>query len=125
MTRDVLTIFAVEVECERIFSVVESCYDHRKRYNSETFSAFMLIRFFEQKKNVQEKLNVDLKVDEQLTHEKLIREMKRRDLNMRRAYNTQYISDDEELNDMKLNDSLSFLHNTRTISYFLFVTLKC
>ncbi len=85
----------------------------------------MLIRFFEQKKNVQEKLNVDLKVDEQLTHEKLIREMKRRDLNMRRAYNTQYISDDEELNDMKLNDSLSFLHNTRTISYFLFVSLKC
>ncbi len=85
----------------------------------------MLIRFFEQKKNVQEKLNVDLEVDEQLTHEKLIREMKRRDLNMREAYNTQYISDDEELNDMKLNDSLSFLHNTRTINYFLFVSLKC
>ncbi len=85
----------------------------------------MLIRFFEQKKNVQERLNVDFEVDEQLTHEKLIREMKRRDLNMKRAYNTQYINNDEKLNDIKLNDSFSFLHNTQTISYLLFVFLKC
>jgi hypothetical protein len=125
MTRDVLTILAVKIECERIFSIAENCYDHRKRYNSKTFLTFMLIRFFEQKKNVQEKLNVNFEINEQFIHEKLIREMKRRDLNMKEAYNTQYINDDEKLNNMKLNDSFSFLHNIRTINYFLFVFLKC
>jgi hypothetical protein len=48
----------------------------------------MLVRFFEQKKNAQEKLDVDLKINEQLTHEELIREMKRREFDMRDAYNT-------------------------------------
>ncbi len=118
MTRDVLAILVVEVECERIFNVAEASYDHRKRYNSKTFFVLMLMRFFDQKKNVQERLNVDLEINEQLTHEKLIREMKQRELNMRDAYNTQYISDDEKLNDMKMNDSLSSLHNARSISRF-------
>ncbi len=111
MTRDVLTIFTAEVECERVFNVAEACYDHRKRYNSNTFSALMLVRFFEQKKNAQERLDVDFEVNEELTHEELIREMKRREFDIRDAYNTQYINDDEKMNDMKLNDSLSFLHN--------------
>jgi hypothetical protein len=124
MTRDVLAILAVEVECERIFNIAKACYDHRKRYNSNTFFALMLMRFFEQKKNTQEKLNVDLEINEQFTHEKLIREMKRRELNMKNAYNTQYIDDNEEIDDIKLNDSFSSLHNTRTISRFTLVTIR-
>ncbi len=124
MTRDVLAILAVEVECERVFNIAKACYDHRKQYNSNTFFALMLMRFFEQKKNTQEKLNVDFEINEQLTHEELIREMKRRELDMRNAYNTQYISDNEEIDDIKLNDSLSSLHNTRTISRFTLVIIR-
>ncbi len=78
----------------------------------------MLMRIFNQKKNVQKKLNVNLRINEQFTHEKLIREIKRRELNMKNAYNTQYINDDEKLNDMKMNNSFSFLHNARSISRF-------
>ncbi len=63
MTRNVLTIFVVEIECEKIFNVTKVCYDHRKQYNSNTFFVLMLMRFFEQKKNVQEKLDVDFKVN--------------------------------------------------------------
>jgi hypothetical protein len=118
MTRDVLTILAIEVEWERVFNVAKTSYNHRKQYNSKTFFVLMLMRFFDQKKNVQKRLNIDLEINEQLTHEKLIREMKRRELNMRNAYNTQYINDDEKLNDMKMNDSFSFLHNARSISRF-------
>ncbi len=88
MTRNVLIIFAVEIECERVFSITKTYYDHRKWYNLNTFFALMLVRFFEQKKNAQEKLDVDLKINEQLTHEELIREMKRREFDMRDAYNT-------------------------------------
>jgi hypothetical protein len=124
MTRDVLAIFAVEVECERIFNIAKACYDHRKRYNSNTFFALMLMRFFEQKKNTQEKLDVDLEVDEQLTHEEFIREMKRRELDMKSAYSTQYINDNEEIDDIKLNDSFSSLHNIRTISRFTLVIIR-
>jgi hypothetical protein len=124
MTRDVLTIFVVEVECERIFNIAETCYDHRKRYNSNTFFALMLMRFFEQKKNIQEKLNVDFEINKQLIHEEFIHEMKRRELDMKNAYNTLYINDDEKINDIKLNDSFSSLHNIRTINRFTFVTIR-
>jgi hypothetical protein len=124
MTRDVLAILAVEVECERVFNIAKACYDHRKRYNSNTFFALMLMRFFEQKKNIQKKLNIDLEVNEQLIHEEFIREMKRRELDMKDAYSTQYISDNEEINDIKLNDSLSSLHNIRTISRFTLVIIR-
>jgi hypothetical protein len=124
MTRNVLTIFAVEVECERIFNIAKTCYDHRKRYNSNTFFALMLMRFFEQKQNIQEKLDVDLEVNEQLIHEELIREIKRRELDMKNAYSTQYINDNEKINDIKLNDSLSSLHNIRTINRFTLVTIR-
>ncbi len=84
----------------------------------------MLMRFFEQKKNAQERLDVDLEINEQLIHEELIREIKRREFDMRNAYNTQYINDDEKMNDIKLDDSFSFLHNTRTISFFLNVIIQ-
>ncbi len=124
MTRNVLAIFAVEVECERIFNIAKTCYDHCKRYNSNTFFALMLMRFFEQKKNTQEKLYVDFEINEQLIHEELIREMKRRELDMKNAYNTQYINDNEEINDIKLNDSFSSLHNIRTINRFTFVIIR-
>jgi hypothetical protein len=84
----------------------------------------MLMRFFKQKKNMQEKLNVVLEVNEKFTYVKFIREMKRRELDIKNAYNTQYINNNEEINDIKLNNSFSSLHNIRTISRFIFVIIR-
>jgi hypothetical protein len=64
MTRDVLTILVAEIKCEKIFNVAKACYDYRKRYNSNIFFVLMLMRFFEQKKNAQKKLDVDLEINE-------------------------------------------------------------
>ncbi len=63
MTRDNLAVSAADVECERIFNTAEALYDHRKSYNSIIFFALMMIRFHDQKKNSQAKLNADLTVE--------------------------------------------------------------
>ncbi len=78
MSRDELIVSAANVECERIFNIVEALYDHRKSYNSIIFFALMMIRFHDQKKNSQTKLNADLAVEKKLIIENLNKKMKKR-----------------------------------------------
>ncbi len=78
MSRDLLIVSAANVECERIFNIVETLYDHRKLYNSIIFFALMMIRFHYQKKNSQTKLNADLTIKEKLIIENLNKKMKKR-----------------------------------------------
>jgi hypothetical protein len=78
MTRDNLAVSATNVECERVFNIVDALYDHRKSYNSIIFFALMMIRFHDQKKNSQTKLNADLAVEEEMIIENLNKKMKKR-----------------------------------------------
>ncbi len=43
---------------------------------------------------------------------------------MKNAYNTQYINDNEEINNIKLNDLFSSLHHIRMISRFTFMIIR-
>jgi hypothetical protein len=45
MTRDILAVSTTDVKYERVFSVVETIYDHHKNFNLEIFFAMMMIRF--------------------------------------------------------------------------------
>jgi hypothetical protein len=69
MTRDHLTISTAKMNCERVFNIAEILYDHRKSYNSTTFFAIMMIRFHDQKKNLQTKLNVDFSLEKKMINE--------------------------------------------------------
>jgi hypothetical protein len=96
MTRDNLAVSAADVECERIFNTAEALYDHRKSYNSIIFFALMMIRFHDQKKNSQTKLNADLAVEEEMIIEDLNKKMKKRVSELQIVYNKHYISDDDD-----------------------------
>jgi hypothetical protein len=54
MSRNMLIVSAANVECERIFNIVETLYDHRKSYKSNIFFALMMIRFHNKKKFTNE-----------------------------------------------------------------------
>jgi hypothetical protein len=60
MTRDFLIVSTADVRDERMFNTAKALYDHRKTYNSIIFFAYMMMRFHDQKRNLQTKLNVDL-----------------------------------------------------------------
>jgi hypothetical protein len=78
MTRDFLTVSTTDVKCERIFNTAKALYDHRKTYNSIIFFAYMMMRFHDQKKNLQTKLNVDLSMKKEIITEDLNMKMKKR-----------------------------------------------
>jgi hypothetical protein len=109
MTRDFLTISAADVECERVFNTTKALYDHRKTYNSTIFFAYMMMRFQDQKKNLQAKLNVDLSIKKKMSHEDLDKKMKKRVNELQHVYNERYINDDEDEDDSssKMNASRS------------------
>jgi hypothetical protein len=94
-----LTISAADVNCERVFNFAEALYDHRKSYNSTIFFAMMMIRFHDQKKNSQAKLNADLAIEEKMINEDLNKKMKKRVSELQIVYNELYISDDDEEDD--------------------------
>jgi hypothetical protein len=107
MTRDNLAVSAANVECERIFNIVEALYDHRKSYNSIIFFALMMIRFHDQKKNSQTKLNTDLTIEEEMIIENLNKKMKKRVSELQIVYNKHYINDDDDdENDIFQNTSI-------------------
>ncbi len=96
MTRDILIVSAADVSCERVFNIAKALYDHRKTYNSIIFFAYMMMRFHDQKKNLQAKLNVDLSIKKKMTHEDLEKKMKKRVNELQHVYDERYINDDEE-----------------------------
>ncbi len=107
MTRDNLAVSAAGVECERIFNTAEALYDHRKSYNSIIFFALMMIRFHDQKKNSQTKLNTDLTIEEEMIIENLNKKMKKRVSELQIVYNKHYINDDDDdENDIFQNTSI-------------------
>ncbi len=100
MSRDVLIVSTADVECERIFNTAEALYDHRKSYNSIIFFALMMIRFHDQKKNSQTRLDADLAVEKKLIIEDLNKKIKKRVSELQIVYNKHYISDDDDESDI-------------------------
>ncbi len=107
MTRDFLAISAANVKCKRVFSITKALYDHRKTYNSIIFFAYMMMRFHDQKKNLQTKLNVDLSIEKKMSHEDLDKKMKKRVNELQHVYNERYISDDEDEDDNSSKTNVS------------------
>jgi hypothetical protein len=106
MSRDVLIVSAANVKCEQIFNIVETLYDHRKSYNSIIFFALMMIRFHDQKKNLQTRLNADLAIEEKLIIKDLNKKMKKRINELQIVYNKHYINDDDDESDISQNTSI-------------------
>ncbi len=129
MTRDILAVSAADVNCERVFSTAKALYDHRKTYNSITFSAYMMMRFHDQKENLQAKLNVDLLTEEKMTQKDLEKEMKKRTNELQHVYHERYISDNEDENDVASISSVSrstkIRHNSiSTVANYLITNRK-
>ncbi len=95
MTRDFLAVLAADVRCERVFNTAKTLYDHSKTYNSIIFFAYMMIRFHDQKKNLQAKLNVDLSIKKEMITEDLNKKMKKRVHELQQMYNERYINENE------------------------------
>jgi hypothetical protein len=108
MTRDHLTISTAEMNCERVFNIAETLYDHRKSYNSTTFFAIMMIRFHDQKKNLQTKLNVDFSLEKKMINENRDKKVQKRKNELQNVYNERYISDEknEDEDNITLNTSI-------------------
>ncbi len=113
MTRDFLAISATDVECERVFNTTKALYDHRKTYNSIIFFAYMMMRFHDQKKNLQTKLNVNLSIEKKMSHEDFDKKMKKRINELQHVYNERYISDDEDEDDSSSKTNASRLIKIR------------
>ncbi len=96
MTRDVITVSIAEVECERIFNVAETLYNHRKSYNSKIFFAYMMIRFHDQNVNAQTKLNANFLTKKDKIIQDMKEKMKKRMNKLKDVYDKLYISDDDE-----------------------------
>ena len=59
MTRDILIMLTIEIDCERMFNIANAFYDHCRSYNSIIFDVIMMIRCYNQKKNeMNEKLTI-------------------------------------------------------------------
>jgi hypothetical protein len=78
MTRDFLIVSAANVKCERVFNIAKTLYDHRKTYNLIFFFAYIMMRFHDQKKILQTKLNVDLSMKKEMIIENFNKKMKKR-----------------------------------------------
>jgi hypothetical protein len=120
MTRDFLAVSAADVKCERVFNTAKALYDHRKIYNSITFFAYMMMRFHDQKKNLQAKLDVDLSTKEKMTLENLNQEMKKRAKELQHVYHEHYISDNEDEDDILSNSSASRSSKIRSHNLILY-----
>jgi hypothetical protein len=106
MTRDFLIVSTANVKCERMFNTAKTLYDHRKTYNSIIFLAYMMMRFHDQKKHLQTKLNVDLSTKKKMTLEDLNQKMNKRTTKLQNVYHERYINDNENENDISSNSSV-------------------
>jgi hypothetical protein len=66
----------------------------------------MMIRFHDQKKNLQTKLNVDFSLEEKMINENRDKEMQKRKSELQNVYNERYINDEE-------NETKTTLRRTR------------
>ena len=71
VARDILAVPAAGVGCERVFSVAGALYDYRKNFHPDTFSAMIMVRFYDQKENADTSLHVDLEEEESMSVEDL------------------------------------------------------
>ena len=90
MTRDLLTMSTIEIDCERVFSIASVFYDHRRLYNSIIFSVIMMICCHNQKKN---EMNEKLTTAKNLIMKQLQKEMKTRVKKLQAAFELKYIND--------------------------------
>jgi hypothetical protein len=96
MTRDILIVSAANMKCERVFNTAKAIYDHRKFFNLVIFFAYMMIRFHDQKKNSQARLDANLTTKKKMSIEDREKKMKKRISELQIVYNKIYINDDEE-----------------------------
>ena len=98
VARDILAVPAAGVGCERVFSVAGALYDHRKNFHPDTFSAMMMVRFYDQKENADASLHLDLEEEESMSLEDLTNEMQRRHEDITQVFQKVYIRDEEDDN---------------------------
>jgi hypothetical protein len=67
----------------------------------------MMMRFHDQKKNLQTKLNVDLSIEKKMTFEDFNQEMNKRATKLQNVYDERYISDNEDEDDISSNSNAS------------------
>ena len=90
MTRDLLIVLTIEINCEKMFNIASVFYDHRRSYNSTIFNVIMMIHCHNQKKN---KMNVKLTTAKNLIMKQLQKEMKTRVKKLQAAFELKYIND--------------------------------
>ena len=90
MTRDLLIVLTIEINCERVFSIASVFYDHRRSYSSTIFNVIMIIRCHNQKKN---EMNEKLTTAKNLIMKQLQKEMKTRVKKLQAASKLKYIND--------------------------------
>ena len=105
MTRDLLIVSTIEINCERMFSIASAFYDHRRLYNSIIFSVIMMICCHNQKKN---EMNEKLTTAKNLIMKQLQKEMKTRVKKLQATSKLKYINDI----DKKQSDVVSFSAST-------------
>ena len=120
MTRDLLIVSTIEINCERVFNIANALYDHRRSYNFIIFNVIMMIRCHNQKKN---EMNEKLTTTKNLIMKQLQKEMKTRVKKFQIAFELKYINDI----DKKQSNVVSSFASTSSKSFFVsskFSTIK-
>ena len=60
MTKNILTVFAAKMNCEKMFSIANNFYHRRNSYDSKTCSILMMIRCHDENQNKKLRFYVDL-----------------------------------------------------------------
>lgn len=97
MTKNILTIFAVEIKCKKIFNIVDNFYKHRDNYDSKIFFVLMIIRCHNERQNKKFDYHTNFKNNNEKTFfRKLIElKMKIRLKNLKNFMFIKYINDDD------------------------------
>ena len=112
MTRDLLIVSTIKINCERMFSIASVFYNHCRSYNSTIFNVIMMIRCHNQKKN---EMNEKLTTAKNLIMKQLQKEMKTRVKKLQAAFELKYINDI----DKKQSDVVSSSASTSSKSFLV------
>ena len=107
IARNILTIPTIEIDCERIFNIVDIFYNKRNSYDFQIFFALMMVRCHDEKQNKRLKFHADLKNDSKNVKSNQIveTEMKTRLNSLKNFVMMQYINDEKfESDDEKTKD---------------------
>ncbi len=79
-----------------------------------------MIRFHDQKKNLQAKLDVDLSLEKKMINENRDKEMQKRESELQNVYNERYISDEENEDEDNITSNTS-TRKVTTIRWLNFI----